>query len=117
MGVTYSLHCSSCFGVTNFVLRILKGNPKKELQWSCRKLLLCVPIRFLCVLLLQAVFMWDYYRENCQLLPDGSYVSNDLKLPQDLVYRPLALMFGLLPESTSDPVWSMPNISSADGSG
>ena len=33
MGVTYSLHCSSCFGVTNFVLRILKGNPKKELQW------------------------------------------------------------------------------------
>lgn len=90
----------------------------EELGWNrCRKLLLCVPIRFLCVLLLQAVFMWDYYRENCQLLPDGSYVSNDLKLPQDLVYRPLALMFGLLPESTSDPVWSMPNISSADGSG
>ena len=30
---TYSLHCSSLFGLTNSILRILKGNPKKELQW------------------------------------------------------------------------------------
>ena len=30
---TYSLHCSSFFGLTNSILRILKGNPKKELQW------------------------------------------------------------------------------------
>ena len=29
----YSLHCSSFFGLTNSILRILKGNPKKELQW------------------------------------------------------------------------------------
>ena len=34
LGFTYSLHCSSLFlGLTNFVLRILKGNPKKELEW------------------------------------------------------------------------------------
>ena len=29
----YSLHCSSFFGLTSFILRILKGNPQKELQW------------------------------------------------------------------------------------
>ena len=29
----YSLHCGSFFGLTNSILRILKGNPKKELQW------------------------------------------------------------------------------------
>ena len=31
--ITYSLHCSSFFGLTHFRLRILKGNPKKGLQW------------------------------------------------------------------------------------
>ena len=31
---TYSLHCGAFFGfITTFMLRILKGNPKKELQW------------------------------------------------------------------------------------
>ena len=32
---TSSLHCSSFFGFNQFyvMLRILKGNPKKELQW------------------------------------------------------------------------------------
>ena len=32
-GPTYSVHCSSFFGLTNPILGILKGNPKKELQW------------------------------------------------------------------------------------
>ena len=32
-GFAYSLHCSSCFGLTDYILRTLKGNPKKELQW------------------------------------------------------------------------------------
>ena len=30
----YSLHCSSFFGLTNSILRILKGNIQKELLWS-----------------------------------------------------------------------------------
>ena len=30
---TSSLHCSSFFGLTSSIVRILKGNPKKELQW------------------------------------------------------------------------------------
>ena len=30
---TYGLHCRSFSGLTNFIPRNLKGNPKKELQW------------------------------------------------------------------------------------
>ena len=29
----YSLHCSSFFGLTKYIIRILESNPKKELQW------------------------------------------------------------------------------------
>ena len=31
--LTYGLHCSSFFGMAKCILRIPKGNPKKELQW------------------------------------------------------------------------------------
>ena len=33
LAISYSLHCSSFFGLTSSILGILKGNPKKELQW------------------------------------------------------------------------------------
>ena len=36
LAYTYSLHCSSFLGLTKFILRILKGNPQKELQWRLK---------------------------------------------------------------------------------
>eukprot|EP00434_Breviolum_minutum_P030991 symbB.v1.2.027409.t1/scaffold2802.1/size122644/5 len=74
-------------------------------RWS--KLMLSIPWRFFLVLLLQAIFVSNYYLENCQKTEDGSWVSRELRMPKDLSYRPLALMFGLL-STDGDPVWSMP---------
>ena len=36
---TDSLHCGSFFGSTIFTFRILRGNPKKELQWRLQVVL------------------------------------------------------------------------------
>ncbi|CAK9024303.1 unnamed protein product, partial [Durusdinium trenchii] len=72
------------------------------------KLLMCIPWRLIFVLVLQALFVCDYYHENCQHLEDGSWVSKELRLPKVLAYRPIELMFGLL-STDGDPVWKMPS--------
>ncbi|CAE7570700.1 rnf111 [Symbiodinium natans] len=69
---------------------------------------LSMPRRFAFVVLLQALLMWDYYYHNCTQHADGSWISKDVFLPKDLTYRPLALMFGWVPTSSTTPIWTMP---------
>eukprot|EP00435_Cladocopium_sp_Y103_P030976 s2266_g7.t2 len=86
-------------------LERFKAEELGNARWA--KLRLCLPWRFLIVLLLEALFVWHYYHVNCVKLEDGSWVSKELRLPKDLAYRPVELMFGLL-STDGDPVWSMP---------
>eukprot|EP00930_Biecheleria_cincta_P055340 TRINITY_DN41668_c0_g1_i1.p1 TRINITY_DN41668_c0_g1~~TRINITY_DN41668_c0_g1_i1.p1 ORF type:complete len:483 (-),score=81.38 TRINITY_DN41668_c0_g1_i1:165-1613(-) len=74
-----------------------------------RGLLLILPHRFLTVLTLQFVFLWDYYRTNCIQLEDGSWVSKTMHLPADLTYNPLKLMFGIEGTTLEDAFWTMPD--------
>ncbi|CAL1163499.1 unnamed protein product [Cladocopium goreaui] len=86
-------------------LERFKAEELGNARWA--KLRLCLPWRFLIVLLLEALFVFHYYHVNCVKLEDGSWVSKELRLPKDLAYRPVELMFGLL-STDGDPVWSMP---------
>lgn len=74
-----------------------------------RSILLILPHRFLTVLGLQFVFLWDYYRTNCTQLEDGSWVSKTMHLPADLAYRPLKLMFGIEGSKLEEAFWTMPD--------
>jgi len=77
-------------------------------RWS-GKFLLILPIRFLSVLAIQVLFMWDYYRSNCVQHEDGSWVSQTMYLPAVLDYSPLRLMFGIEGQPEQEPFWTMPS--------
>eukprot|EP00440_Ansanella_granifera_P004891 gb/GFBE01005305.1/.p1 GENE.gb/GFBE01005305.1/~~gb/GFBE01005305.1/.p1 ORF type:complete len:377 (+),score=80.92 gb/GFBE01005305.1/:1-1131(+) len=77
-----------------------------ENRW--RKLYMIIPVRFMWVVLLQGLFLFDYYRTNCDRLPDGSWVSKAMQLPTDLTYHPLKLMFGIEGSEVDQSFWKMP---------
>jgi len=77
-------------------------------RWTGKKLLV-VPVRFLQVLSIQLLFMWDYYRSNCVRQEDGSWVSKEMHLPVGLEYSPLKLMFGIESATEHEPFWTMPD--------
>eukprot|EP00930_Biecheleria_cincta_P057379 TRINITY_DN43329_c0_g1_i1.p1 TRINITY_DN43329_c0_g1~~TRINITY_DN43329_c0_g1_i1.p1 ORF type:complete len:485 (-),score=80.04 TRINITY_DN43329_c0_g1_i1:106-1560(-) len=76
-------------------------------RWT--KLHLIVPQRFLWVLFIQLLFLWEYYHTNCEQLPDGSRISKKMHLPLGLDYSPLKLMFGIDGAMEHQPFWTMPD--------
>eukprot|EP00931_Biecheleriopsis_adriatica_P033987 TRINITY_DN19680_c0_g1_i1.p1 TRINITY_DN19680_c0_g1~~TRINITY_DN19680_c0_g1_i1.p1 ORF type:complete len:536 (+),score=95.18 TRINITY_DN19680_c0_g1_i1:68-1675(+) len=78
-------------------------------DWGWSKLSRVVPVKFFAVLVLQVVFLLDYYNSNCVTLEDGSRISQALSAPGDLTYRPFSLMFGLEDNLAGSTVWTMPD--------
>ncbi|CAE7593434.1 rnf111 [Symbiodinium natans] len=65
------------------------------------------PTRLFIIMVLQAIFLLDYYVSNCDKLEDGSWVSKAMRLPADMGYNPLALMFGWETVEEPKPFWTM----------
>merc|ERR1711879_367215 len=72
-----------------------------------RTLLLVMPARLLQIVLLLLIFIYKYYHNHCQQSDDGGWVAKPLYTPEDIVYNPLAFLFGLQ-EMARTPVWKMP---------
>jgi hypothetical protein len=88
---------------------VVKRYEKEELggaRWSKCKMVL--PNRLIMVVILQAFFMWTYYVRNCDRQEDGSYISKEMHLPEDISYRPFALMFGMGPAEVKERFWPYP---------
>mmetsp|Transcript_70509 Transcript_70509/g.181708 ORF Transcript_70509/g.181708 Transcript_70509/m.181708 type:complete len:546 (+) Transcript_70509:141-1778(+) len=73
-----------------------------------RKITLLIPKKLVIVVIMQAFFMWTYYARNCDRQEDGSYISKEMHLPEDISYQPLSLMFGLAPTEVKEPFWPYP---------
>eukprot|EP00933_Yihiella_yeosuensis_P009217 TRINITY_DN115032_c0_g1_i1.p1 TRINITY_DN115032_c0_g1~~TRINITY_DN115032_c0_g1_i1.p1 ORF type:complete len:287 (+),score=51.56 TRINITY_DN115032_c0_g1_i1:54-863(+) len=69
-----------------------------------------IPWRFMTIVSLQLFFMWAYYVKNCHKTEAGNWVSNEMRLPVDLSFRPLERIFGFSPEAEEKPFWRMPEI-------
>jgi len=73
-----------------------------------RVVVMLIPTRLIMVIALQALFMYDYYKENCITLEDGSVVSQAMSTPKDLSYEPIAWMFGFESNMMEASFWTMP---------
>mmetsp|Transcript_35898 Transcript_35898/g.102092 ORF Transcript_35898/g.102092 Transcript_35898/m.102092 type:complete len:446 (+) Transcript_35898:83-1420(+) len=76
---------------------------------ACLKTL--VPKRLLAVVVLMVVFMYNYYRLNCDFLEDGSAVSKPMSFPQIVRFNPLFFFTNSYPMD-AEPYWSMPSATS-----
>jgi len=76
---------------------------------ACLKTL--VPKRLLAVVVLMVVFMYNYYRLNCDFLEDGSAVSKPMSFPQIVRFSPLFFFTNNYPRD-AEPYWSMPSATS-----
>jgi len=76
------------------VLRRFDTEELGSSRWS--KMSVILSKRLILIIAMQMVCTYIYYLRNCDQEADGSWVSNDLSLPEvrELVYRPLQLMFG-----------------------
>lgn len=66
---------------------------------------LLVPRRLVWVLLLMALFVFEYYWRNCDS-ENGAFVAKDLYLPKSVEYNPVNFLLGVEGETYEDPVWT-----------
>eukprot|EP00929_Paragymnodinium_shiwhaense_P101019 TRINITY_DN6376_c0_g1_i1.p1 TRINITY_DN6376_c0_g1~~TRINITY_DN6376_c0_g1_i1.p1 ORF type:complete len:539 (+),score=103.81 TRINITY_DN6376_c0_g1_i1:192-1808(+) len=88
---------------------VLKRFYREEMgmaRW--RKWSLIFPMRLVQIVAAQAFFMWWYYFKNCVPGENGGMVSKEMKLPKDLSYYPIPLMFGIENEQQDESFWTMP---------
>mmetsp|Transcript_89977 Transcript_89977/g.290724 ORF Transcript_89977/g.290724 Transcript_89977/m.290724 type:complete len:127 (+) Transcript_89977:36-416(+) len=60
---------------------------------------------------LMVVFMYNYYRLNCDFLEDGSTVSKPMSFPQIVRFNPTFFFTNKYPMD-AEPYWSMPSATS-----
>eukprot|EP00929_Paragymnodinium_shiwhaense_P101021 TRINITY_DN6376_c0_g2_i1.p1 TRINITY_DN6376_c0_g2~~TRINITY_DN6376_c0_g2_i1.p1 ORF type:complete len:630 (+),score=153.46 TRINITY_DN6376_c0_g2_i1:137-2026(+) len=89
--------------------QVLQRFQREELDNRWSRFSLVLPVRLFQILASQVFFMGWYYLKNCVPGENGGSVSKPMRLPSDLRYSPLSLMFGFEPASEDEPFWSMPS--------
>mmetsp|Transcript_48037 Transcript_48037/g.88466 ORF Transcript_48037/g.88466 Transcript_48037/m.88466 type:complete len:498 (-) Transcript_48037:72-1565(-) len=76
----------------------------------CSILLSVIPVKFIVVLLLCWLFIWDYFSMHCERDADGRWVSKSMYRPRSLTYGLWNLVFPNFAAVPSEdtPFWEMP---------
>mmetsp|Transcript_17693 Transcript_17693/g.41021 ORF Transcript_17693/g.41021 Transcript_17693/m.41021 type:complete len:497 (+) Transcript_17693:56-1546(+) len=70
-----------------------------------------IPFKFIVVLLLTWLFIWDYFSMHCERDVDGRFVSKSMYRPRSLAYGLMNLVFPNFATVPSEdtPFWEMPH--------
>mmetsp|Transcript_27141 Transcript_27141/g.56313 ORF Transcript_27141/g.56313 Transcript_27141/m.56313 type:complete len:458 (+) Transcript_27141:70-1443(+) len=89
---------------------VMERFQKEEMQRPFLKMLsLVLPRRLLVILIMMVFFVLKYYYSNCRHLDDGSWVSQDIFMPERVSYNPLSFIYSFLLDQSTVPIWSMPS--------
>eukprot|EP00930_Biecheleria_cincta_P030668 TRINITY_DN21245_c0_g1_i1.p1 TRINITY_DN21245_c0_g1~~TRINITY_DN21245_c0_g1_i1.p1 ORF type:complete len:260 (+),score=35.68 TRINITY_DN21245_c0_g1_i1:1-780(+) len=88
--------------------RLQQPLPAPQDKTNPTKLLLLIPGKIIVVFVVVAIYVFDYYREHCMVSADGSWVSQDVYLPESTEFTFENMLFHNQ-KFEKEAFWTMPH--------